>query len=615
MTAERRPNTTNPTAEPPTDPRPAWERIAYTWLAREVDGGHQVDPATLAAEVSVTPRLANDLVQVLRAQRQRDPGLSGLRGRLVRDRITETYLARELRGSQRLDPAGVAAELGTTTTVARQWLRSLRAVRDHDPTLASLRATPEDHGRVHADQLAALAERFRAGSPAPPATERPVPTGSLADTVELLWHRHELHGTQQLDPATVARELGTSRAYVANTLARLRAGATPTTRQRIEVLWKARELQGGRLVSSRDLAAELHTSADYASRVVRELRAAHRANPTTPPSAPARTDATGPAGEGASWLERAACGDQDPELFFPERGQQARAQTARQVCAGCQVTAECLEVAVKGAISRADDHGIFAGTKPHERTGLRDNQPAQASPWRRDRELAEQAHRLATQVGPQQAAIQLGTAPTTLASAWAHWGLEYPGRPRRSVFAHDREQAERAFRLATQLGSIKGAAKELGSSRPALLAGWQRFNLGMPATTRAAKPGHSAQPAARLEPAFVRLNQGQIPVRARSDAELAQRVRGAEEIAVLGAGAVGEMNAESRAARTGARMWAVQRRAHRAQRVGSDRASRVARRQAERAERQAQARTERAERSARPHHAHRDQREMMPDAR
>src|SRR6266540_3658388 len=53
MTAERLPNTTNPTAEPPTDPRPAWERIAYTWLAREVDGGHQVDPATLAAEVSV----------------------------------------------------------------------------------------------------------------------------------------------------------------------------------------------------------------------------------------------------------------------------------------------------------------------------------------------------------------------------------------------------------------------------------------------------------------------------------------------------------------------------------------------------------------------------------
>jgi WhiB family redox-sensing transcriptional regulator len=611
MTAEHPPATAAPVAEPPADPRPAWERVAYAWLVREVDGGHQVDPAALAAEVSVTPRLATDLVRVLRAQRQRDPGLTGLRGRLVRDRITETYLARELRGGQRLDPAVLAAELGTTATVARQWLRSLREVRDHDPTLASLRAVPEDHGQVHADQLAALAERFRAGSPAPTTSERPLPTSSLADNVELLWRRHELHGTQQLDPAALARELGTSRAYVATTLATLRAGATPTTRQRIEAAWTARELQGGRWVSSRDLAAELHTSNDYVSRVVRELRAAHRASPAVPSSAPARADAPQPAGEGPSWLARAACRDTDPDLFFPERGQKAKAQAARQVCATCQVTAQCLEVAVKGAASRGEDHGIFGGTKPHQRTGLRDNQPAQASPWRRDRELAEQAHRLAIQVGPQQAARELGTIPSTLARAWAQWGLEYPGRPRRSVFAHDREQAERAFRLATQLGSIKRAARQLGSSRPALLAGWQRFNLGIP-DTRAAKRGHNAQPAARLDPAFVQLNQGQIPVRARSDAELAQRVRRAEQLATLGAGAVGEMNAESRAARAGARLWAIQRRAARAQRLGADRASRPARRQAERAERQAQAGASRAARSSGPHHPHRDEREVLP---
>lgn len=108
---------------------------------------------------------------------------------------------------------------------------------------------------------------------------------------------------------------------------------------------------------------------------------------------------------------------------------------------------------------------------------------------------------MALEVGPQEAAEQLGTAPTTLAKAWAQWGLAYPGRPRRSVFAHDREQAEQAFRLATQLGRIKRAARQLGSSRPALLAGWQRFNLGMPDTSRAAKPGHNAQPAPRPSPA------------------------------------------------------------------------------------------------------------------
>jgi hypothetical protein len=44
--------------ERPADSRPAWERIAYAWLAREVDGGQPVDPATLAREVSVAPDLA-----------------------------------------------------------------------------------------------------------------------------------------------------------------------------------------------------------------------------------------------------------------------------------------------------------------------------------------------------------------------------------------------------------------------------------------------------------------------------------------------------------------------------------------------------------------------------
>jgi hypothetical protein len=66
-------STGQPEQERPVDPRPAWERIAYTWLAREVDAGQPVDPATLAREVSVAPGLAQDLVRVLRAQRDRDP--------------------------------------------------------------------------------------------------------------------------------------------------------------------------------------------------------------------------------------------------------------------------------------------------------------------------------------------------------------------------------------------------------------------------------------------------------------------------------------------------------------------------------------------------------------
>jgi hypothetical protein len=108
------------------DPRPAWERIAYTWLAREVDGGQPVDPATLPAEVSVALDLARDLLRLLRAQQNGDPGLGELRARLVRDRITDAYLRRELAGGRQLDPAALAAEVGTTTAIARQWLGSLR---------------------------------------------------------------------------------------------------------------------------------------------------------------------------------------------------------------------------------------------------------------------------------------------------------------------------------------------------------------------------------------------------------------------------------------------------------------------------------------------------------
>ena len=116
-------------AEPegPADPRPAWERIAYTWLDREVDHGQPVDPTALAAEVSVAPGLTHDLVRVLRAHRDRDPDLSELRGRLVRDRIAHAYLRRELAGGGRLDPAELAAEVGTTAAVVRQWLAGLRA--------------------------------------------------------------------------------------------------------------------------------------------------------------------------------------------------------------------------------------------------------------------------------------------------------------------------------------------------------------------------------------------------------------------------------------------------------------------------------------------------------
>jgi DNA-binding GntR family transcriptional regulator len=574
-----------PEQERPADPRPAWERIAYAWLQQEVDGGQPVDPTELAHKVSAAPTFATDLLQVLRAQRDRDPRLIRLRTRLIRDQLTDLYVTRELHSGQRLDPAAVATELGTTATVARQWLHALRTVREHDPRLASLRATPEDHGQVHADQLAALAERFRQGGPLPEREPAgPVPADALTDRIELAFRRQQATG-QPLDPAQLARELGTSRHYVTGALVALQAGA-PTMRQRIEHAYRQREVERGTWVNLTDLAQELGTSKAYVQRVISPMRTAHRHQP-----APAAPVAEGARLDGRGWLDLAACKDSDLELFFPERGEQAKGQAAKGVCMGCQVQQQCRELAVRTARSREEDHGIFGGTTPHERSSLRGNPASTPSVWYQDRAAAEEAHQLAVELGPVAAAEQLGTATSTLARAFARWGLDYPGRPRASVFARDHNRAREAFALAERLGSVKAAARELGSSRPALVAGWRRFGLGMPDTSHPMVTGPGRRPlrpdpAARpLDPAFIRLNQAVLPVRAGSQQELAERVRRAEQYATLGAAAVTELYAESRSARATARVWAITRRATRTQTLAHQRETRPQRRHAERAER------------------------------
>jgi hypothetical protein len=84
---------------------------------------------------------------------------------------------------------------------------------------------------------------------------------------------------------------------------------------------------------------------------------------------------------------------------------------------------------------------------------------------------------------------------------------------------------------------------------------------------------------------FVRLNQDVLPVRAGSEAERFWRVRRAEDYATLGAAAVTELHSESRSARPTARVWAITRRAQRAQTLASQREHRAERRRAERGQR------------------------------
>ena len=123
-----------------------------------------------------------------------------------------------------------------------------------------------------------------------------------------------------------------------------------------------------------------------------------------------------------------------------------------------------------------------------------------------------------------------------------------------SRFLTDRSEAERAFALAEQLGSVNAAAQELGTTWPSLRKAFTRHGLGMPArnpeavrqrATDAARQrsGQSATPT--LDPVFVALNPGALPARAKPEAEPYQWVHREEQYATLGASVVVEPYSEA----------------------------------------------------------------------
>lgn len=69
----------------------------------------------------------------------------------------------------------------------------------------------------------------------------------------------------------------------------------------------------------------------------------------------------------ADWRDHAACVYVDAELFFPEKGRIDMARAARRICAGCPVTAECLDWAQE----HEKDYGVYGGLTPEERQRLR----------------------------------------------------------------------------------------------------------------------------------------------------------------------------------------------------------------------------------------------------
>ena len=65
------------------------------------------------------------------------------------------------------------------------------------------------------------------------------------------------------------------------------------------------------------------------------------------------------------WQEDANCKNEDPDLFFPNRG--ASTKKAKEICYACQVKEYCLEY----SIVNAEKFGIWGGLSERERRKIR----------------------------------------------------------------------------------------------------------------------------------------------------------------------------------------------------------------------------------------------------
>lgn len=63
-----------------------------------------------------------------------------------------------------------------------------------------------------------------------------------------------------------------------------------------------------------------------------------------------------------NWVDDAACAGEDPDLFFPKKGDQGR--EAKAVCNGCPVRAQCADYAATSPVMLV---GVWGGTTEAER--------------------------------------------------------------------------------------------------------------------------------------------------------------------------------------------------------------------------------------------------------
>ena len=79
-------------------------------------------------------------------------------------------------------------------------------------------------------------------------------------------------------------------------------------------------------------------------------------------------------GAGQHWRQRSACRDVDPDLFFPPQESAVLViRRAKAVCAGCPVSADCLDWAVRHPA--ASEYGVWGGMTERERRPLHRPEP------------------------------------------------------------------------------------------------------------------------------------------------------------------------------------------------------------------------------------------------
>lgn len=67
------------------------------------------------------------------------------------------------------------------------------------------------------------------------------------------------------------------------------------------------------------------------------------------------------------WMARSSCAGLDASMFYPGPDDAEELALAQQVCAGCEVRAECLEY----ALVMNEIHGVWGGVSATERRKMR----------------------------------------------------------------------------------------------------------------------------------------------------------------------------------------------------------------------------------------------------